>query len=39
MTEIVDQVYAGNIKGMYIQGENPAASDPDADHARGLCQT
>jgi formate dehydrogenase major subunit len=34
VTEIVDQVYAGNIKGMYIQGENPAMSDPDADHAR-----
>jgi len=30
----VDQVYAGNIKGMYIQGENPAMSDPDVDHAR-----
>jgi len=34
VTEIVDQVYAGNIKGMYIQGENPAMSDPDVDHAR-----
>ncbi|MCP9483513.1 formate dehydrogenase subunit alpha [Shimia sp. CNT1-13L.2] len=34
VTEIVDQAYAGNIKGMYIQGENPAMSDPDADHAR-----
>ncbi|KAE9628338.1 formate dehydrogenase subunit alpha [Parasedimentitalea maritima] len=34
VTEIVDQVYAGNIKGMYIQGENPAMSDPDAGHAR-----
>ncbi len=34
VTEIVDQVYAGNIKGMYIQGENPAMSDPDVEHAR-----
>ena len=34
VTEIVDQIYAGNIKGMYIQGENPAMSDPDVDHAR-----
>jgi formate dehydrogenase major subunit len=34
VTEIVDQVYAGNITGMYIQGENPAMSDPDAEHAR-----
>ncbi|MCV6586423.1 MAG: formate dehydrogenase subunit alpha [Marinibacterium sp.] len=34
VTEIVDEAYAGNIRGMYIQGENPAMSDPDADHAR-----
>lgn len=34
VTEIVDQAYAGNIKGMYILGENPAMSDPDAEHAR-----
>ncbi|WP_120499230.1 formate dehydrogenase subunit alpha [Roseovarius sp. EL26] len=34
VTEIVDEIYAGNIKGMYIQGENPAMSDPDVEHAR-----
>jgi formate dehydrogenase major subunit len=34
VTEIVDQAYAGAIKGMYIQGENPAMSDPDVEHAR-----
>ncbi len=34
VTEIIDQAYAGNIKGMYIQGENPAMSDPDVAHAR-----
>ena len=34
VTEIIDQIYAGNIKGMYIQGENPAMSDPDVVHAR-----
>ena len=34
VTEIVDEVYAGRIKGMYIQGENPAMSDPDVEHAR-----
>jgi len=34
VTEIVDQAFAGNIKGMYIQGENPAMSDPDVEHAR-----
>ncbi|SDW73514.1 NAD-dependent formate dehydrogenase catalytic subunit /NAD-dependent formate dehydrogenase iron-sulfur protein [Ruegeria halocynthiae] len=34
VTEIIDQIYVGNIKGMYIQGENPAMSDPDVGHAR-----
>ncbi len=24
----------GNIRGMYVMGENPAMSDPDANHAR-----
>src|SRR4030095_16577524 len=30
----MDAVHAGNIRGMYIMGENPALSDPDAHHAR-----
>ena len=34
MVEIVDAIHAGEIKGMYIMGENPAMSDPDAHHAR-----
>ncbi len=34
VTEIIDQVHAGSIKGMYILGENPAMSDPDVGHAR-----
>ena len=34
MVEIVDAIHAGVIKGMYIMGENPAMSDPDAHHAR-----
>ncbi|MDA7964693.1 formate dehydrogenase subunit alpha [Ruegeria sp.] len=34
VTEIIDQAYAGKIKGMYIMGENPAMSDPDVGHAR-----
>ncbi|WP_170426758.1 formate dehydrogenase subunit alpha [Ruegeria arenilitoris] len=34
VTEIIDQIYARNIKGMYILGENPAMSDPDVNHAR-----
>ncbi|RYH01539.1 formate dehydrogenase subunit alpha [Salipiger sp. IMCC34102] len=35
VTEILEAVHAGKIKGMFIQGENPAMSDPDLDHARG----
>ncbi|WP_101068415.1 formate dehydrogenase subunit alpha [Roseovarius salinarum] len=34
VTEIMDDVHAGNTRGMYILGENPAMSDPDVDHAR-----
>ncbi len=34
VVEIMDAAYAGKIRGMYIMGENPAMSDPDADHAR-----
>jgi formate dehydrogenase major subunit len=34
VVEIVDAIHDGEIKGMYIQGENPAMSDPDQTHAR-----
>jgi formate dehydrogenase major subunit len=34
VVEIMDAVHAGQIKGMYIMGENPAMSDPDVAHAR-----
>ncbi|KPQ04742.1 MAG: formate dehydrogenase, alpha subunit [Rhodobacteraceae bacterium HLUCCA12] len=34
VTEILDAVHDGQIKGMYILGENPAMSDPDVTHAR-----
>ena len=34
VVEIMDAVHAGQIKGMYILGENPAMSDPDVEHAR-----
>ena len=30
----MDAIHAGRIKAMYIMGENPAMSDPDAHHAR-----
>ncbi|MEP7207994.1 MAG: formate dehydrogenase subunit alpha [Casimicrobiaceae bacterium] len=35
VVEIMDAVHAGDIRGMYIMGENPAMSDPDVHHARG----
>ena len=34
VTEILDAVHAGDVRGMYILGENPAMSDPDVTHAR-----
>src|SRR5476651_1814591 len=35
VVEIMTAVHDGEIKGMYIMGENPAMSDPDLNHARG----
>ena len=34
VVEIMDAVHADKIKGMYVEGENPAMSDPDLNHAR-----
>ncbi|MEE8301641.1 MAG: molybdopterin-dependent oxidoreductase, partial [Candidatus Tectomicrobia bacterium] len=34
VVEIMDAIHAGQIKGMYIMGENPAMSDPNVQHAR-----
>ncbi|MBJ3764112.1 formate dehydrogenase subunit alpha [Maribius pontilimi] len=34
VVEIIDAIYRGEIRGMYILGENPAMSDPDVEHAR-----
>ncbi|MEQ9038804.1 MAG: formate dehydrogenase subunit alpha [Silicimonas sp.] len=34
VTEIMDAVHDGQIRAMYILGENPAMSDPDVEHAR-----
>ena len=34
VVEIMDAVHAGQIRGMYVEGENPAMSDPDLNHAR-----
>ncbi|MBI5721566.1 MAG: formate dehydrogenase subunit alpha [Burkholderiales bacterium] len=34
VVEVMHAIKAGTIRGMYVQGENPAMSDPDANHAR-----
>jgi len=34
VVEIMRAIHAGDIRGMYILGENPAMSDPDVEHAR-----
>ncbi len=34
VVEIMHAIEHGTIRGMYVQGENPAMSDPDANHAR-----
>src|SRR6201997_2024758 len=34
VVEIMNAIHAGEIHGMYIEGENPAMSDPDLQHAR-----
>jgi formate dehydrogenase major subunit len=34
VVEVMQAIDRGEIRGMYVQGENPAMSDPDANHAR-----
>ena len=34
VVEVMKAALAGQLKGLFIMGENPAMSDPDADHAR-----
>jgi formate dehydrogenase major subunit len=34
VVEIINAARNGDVRGMYIMGENPAMSDPDLDHAR-----
>ncbi len=34
VVEIMNAIHAGTINGMYVEGENPAMSDPDLNHAR-----
>ncbi|MFZ2652225.1 MAG: formate dehydrogenase subunit alpha [Burkholderiaceae bacterium] len=34
VVEVMHAALHGDIRGMYVMGENPAMSDPDANHAR-----
>ncbi len=34
VVEVMHAIDAGSVKGLYVMGENPAMSDPDANHAR-----
>jgi len=34
VVEVMHAIHAGRVKGMFVQGENPAMSDPDVLHAR-----
>ncbi|MET0964345.1 MAG: formate dehydrogenase subunit alpha [Noviherbaspirillum sp.] len=34
VVEVMHAIKQGKIRGMYVMGENPAMSDPDANHAR-----
>ena len=39
VVEIMDEITDGKIQGMYIEGENPAMSDPNLNHARKALAT
>ena len=39
VVEIMNATHAGQIKGVHIEGENPAMSDPDINHAREALAT
>jgi formate dehydrogenase major subunit len=34
VVEVMHAIDAGSVRGLYVMGENPAMSDPDANHAR-----
>ncbi|WP_136444052.1 formate dehydrogenase subunit alpha [Pacificoceanicola onchidii] len=39
VVETMHAIHHGEVKAMYVQGENPAMSDPDQHHARGALAT
>jgi formate dehydrogenase major subunit len=34
VVEVMHAIHHGDVRGMFVMGENPAMSDPDAQHAR-----
>lgn len=38
VTEMIEKAYAGELKALYIIGENPMVSDPDLNHAKKALQ-
>ncbi|MFW6126326.1 MAG: molybdopterin-dependent oxidoreductase, partial [Chloroflexota bacterium] len=38
VTEVSDAIYAGQIKGLYVMGENPLMSEPNLQHARSALE-
>jgi formate dehydrogenase alpha subunit len=34
LTEVINRAYVGDIKGLYVVGENPMMSDPDLHHVK-----
>jgi formate dehydrogenase major subunit len=36
VVEVMHAIGDGKVRGMYVMGENPAMSDPDANHARQM---
>jgi formate dehydrogenase major subunit len=36
VVEVMHAIGEGKVRGMYVMGENPAMSDPDANHAREM---
>ena len=34
VVEVMHAIHRGEVRGMFVEGENPAMSDPDAHHAR-----
>lgn len=38
VTEIVDAVGSGKLRGLYVLGENPVMTDPDSNHVRACLE-